>query len=77
MAEELLRKETVTLPDITRILGARPFPMKESLKEYFDELVEREEEDKVKKEEKDKKEEEEKNSANTPGSNVDNVDKHG
>ena len=46
LAEELLKKETVNLPDIVRVLGKRPFPMKESLREYLEELVQREEEDK-------------------------------
>jgi hypothetical protein len=37
----LLAKETINLIDINRILGERPFPMKESLKEYLVELQER------------------------------------
>ena len=40
-AEELLAKETLSLPDIVRIMGPRPFPMKETLKEYLVELTER------------------------------------
>lgn len=41
MAEELLAKESVTLVDIVRILGHRPYPLKESLKEYLKEMLER------------------------------------
>ena len=41
LAEELLKKETLTLPDIVEILGPRPFPMKENLMEYMEELKER------------------------------------
>ena len=41
LAEELLAKESIGLPDIIRILGDRPFPMKESLREYLTELMER------------------------------------
>jgi hypothetical protein len=31
--------------DIVRILGSRPFPMKESLKEYLKEMMERKDTD--------------------------------
>ena len=41
LAEELLRKETVNLMDIVKVLGERPFPLKESLREYLTELRER------------------------------------
>ena len=41
MAERLLEKETLSLPDIVEVLGPRPFDMKESLKEYLTELRER------------------------------------
>ena len=41
LAEELLAKESIGLPDIIRILGERPFPMKETVKEYLQELMER------------------------------------
>ena len=41
LAEELLRKESITLPDILRILGDRPFPLKESVREYLVELEDR------------------------------------
>merc|ERR1712194_178845 len=52
LAEELLEKESINLPAIINIIGERPFPMKESLREYLTELTEREraaEEEKVKK----------------------------
>jgi AFG3 family protein len=38
LAEELLSKETITLPDILRILGDRPYPLKETVREYLEEL---------------------------------------
>lgn len=61
LAEELLEKESINLPAIINIIGERPFPMKESLKEYLTELTDREraaEEEKVKKQmEEDAKEE--------------------
>ncbi len=41
MAEELLAKESIGLPDIIKILGERPFPMKETVKEYLKEMMER------------------------------------
>ena len=41
LAERLLEKETLSLPDIVEVLGPRPFDMKESLKEYLTELRER------------------------------------
>lgn len=45
MAERLLEKETLSLPDIVEVLGPRPFDMKDSLKEYLTELRERAEMD--------------------------------
>lgn len=42
LAERLLEKEVLSLPDIVEIMGPRPFPMKESLREYLEELKERE-----------------------------------
>lgn len=38
LAEELLAKETLSLPDIVDILGPRPYPVKESVMEYLQEL---------------------------------------
>ncbi len=43
LAEELLAKESIGLPDIMRILGDRPYPLKETVKEYLHELMERKE----------------------------------
>merc|ERR1711920_914272 len=43
LAEELLKKETLALPDIVEILGPRPFPLKETLTDYLKELRERQE----------------------------------
>ena len=45
LGDRLLAKETISLPDIVDTIGARPFPMKETLKEYMQELRIREEED--------------------------------
>jgi len=58
LAERLLEKETISLPDIVEILGPRPFPLKTSLLEYLEELKERINEDE--KEAADKKAQEEK-----------------
>ena len=41
LAEELLEKESINLPDILRVLGERPFPLKENVREYLEELQER------------------------------------
>lgn len=41
LAETLLEKETINLPIIIKCLGERPFPMKENLKVYLDEITER------------------------------------
>ena len=38
LAEELLEKETLSLPDIVDVLGQRPYPIKESVVEYMQEL---------------------------------------
>ena len=43
MAEELLAKESISLPDIVKILGDRPYPLKESVREYLEELKQRQE----------------------------------
>jgi hypothetical protein len=43
LAEELLAKESIGLPDIIRILGDRPFPMKETVREYLQEMLDRKE----------------------------------
>jgi len=45
LAERLLEKETISLPDIVEILGPRPFPLKATLLEYLEELKERINED--------------------------------
>ncbi len=54
LAEALLEKETLALPDIVEIMGARPYPYKATILEYLEELKLRDVEDKeaeVKKEE--------------------------
>jgi len=38
LAERLLAKETLSLPDIVDVLGPRPYPIKESVKDYLEEL---------------------------------------
>ena len=43
LAEELLKHESINLPQIIKILGDRPYPLKESIKEYLDELEKRKE----------------------------------
>ena len=50
----LLSKETLTLPDLVDTLGMRPFPLKESLIEYLEELRSREQNDKYQKDKKDR-----------------------
>ena len=41
LAEVLLEKESINLPQIIKVLGERPFPMKESLKDYLQEITKR------------------------------------
>ena len=41
----MLQKETLALPDIVDCLGKRPYPLKESLQEYLEELRERKHEE--------------------------------
>jgi len=41
LAEKLLEKETLSLPEIVEVLGQRPFKMKDSLKDYLQELKDR------------------------------------
>jgi hypothetical protein len=65
----LLAKESISLPDIVRILGDRPFPLKESIRQYLEELKTRKEQDDEKEEEKKHKEHAEK-AANTPADEV-------
>ena len=60
LALELLKKETLNLPEIVDILGPRPFPLKETVAEYLRELRGRkvtEAEDSAAKEEVDKEKE--------------------
>lgn len=45
LAQRLLEKETLALPDIVEILGPRPFPLKDSILEYLEELRERDRDD--------------------------------
>ena len=45
LAEKLLEKETLSLPDIVDTLGQRPYPIKETLKDYLQELRDRQEQD--------------------------------
>ena len=58
LAERLLEKEVVTLPDIIDILGERPWPMKENIKEYLEEIKERRKEEKEEEEAREKLEQE-------------------
>ena len=41
LAESLLEKESINLPEIIKVLGDRPFPMKETLRDYLEELNKR------------------------------------
>jgi hypothetical protein len=41
LAECLLEKESINLPEIMAILGERPYPLKDSVKEYLEELEKR------------------------------------
>ena len=71
LSEKLLEKEVLTLPDLIEILGERPFPMKENIKEYLAEIKERniEEQEAAEKEAEEKmKQENEKESEDDPDS---------
>jgi hypothetical protein len=48
LAKELLLKETLDLLDIVRILGERPFPLSESMKDYYKEIENKKNPDSVK-----------------------------
>lgn len=41
LADKLLEKETVNLPDIIDVLGERPYGMNETLTEYLQEMRQR------------------------------------
>lgn len=56
LAQELLEKETLDLLDIVSILGERPFPMTDSIKDYMKEIE-------IRKKDKLDKEQAEKNKA--------------
>ena len=43
LAEELLKHESINLPQIINVLGDRPYPLKESIKDYLEELENRKE----------------------------------
>jgi AFG3 family protein len=60
LAEELLQRETLSLPEIVDILGPRPFPLKESLNDYLQELRDRQQVENEMKEEEEKAEAEKK-----------------
>ena len=45
LAEKLLEKESINLPEIMEVLGERPYPLKESIKEYLKELEKRKQEE--------------------------------
>lgn len=45
LAKTLLEKEVVTLPDLIKVLGERPWPMKEHIREYLEEIQERNKEE--------------------------------
>ena len=47
LAEELLEHESINLPQIMKILGDRPYPLKESIKEYLQELEKRKQEEEI------------------------------
>ena len=47
LAMELLEKESINLPQIMKILGERPYPLKESIKEYLEELEKRKQEEEM------------------------------
>jgi AFG3 family protein len=53
LAEKLLEKESINLPEILKVLGERPYPMKESVRQYLEELTEREEKEAIDKQTKD------------------------
>ena len=42
LAQRLLEKETLSLPDIVNVLGPRPYPHKQSILDYLEELRDRE-----------------------------------
>lgn len=50
LAESLLEHESMNLPKIIKVLGNRPFPMKESMREYLEELESRESQEKQREE---------------------------
>ena len=41
LAESLLEHESINLPQIIKVLGERPFEMKESIKDYLREIENR------------------------------------
>lgn len=45
LAERLLEKESINLPEIIEVIGDRPFEMKESIKNYLNEMRERQEQE--------------------------------
>ena len=45
LAERLLERESINLPEIMEILGDRPYPLKDSIKEYLQELEKRKQEE--------------------------------
>lgn len=58
LAKKLLEHEVISLPDIIDVLGPRPFPMKETIKEYLEEMEKRNAEENMTTEESEETEEE-------------------
>ncbi len=75
MAEELLAKESIGLPDIIKILGDRPYPMKETVKEYLQEMMERKEKEDTEKQSQTTAEEEAKKEESSPSTPEEKKDK--
>jgi hypothetical protein len=75
LAEELLAKESIGLPDIIKILGDRPYPMKETVKEYLQEMMERKEKEDTEKQSQTTAEEEAKKEESSPSTPEEKKDK--
>ena len=70
LGDVLLEKETIGLPDIIKVLGERPYGMSETMKDYLQELQQREADEAA------KKEEEEEQDKDSDDEGTDNEDKN-
>ena len=75
LGDVLMEKETIGLPDIIKVLGERPYGMSETMKEYLQELQQRESDEAAKKEEEEDEEDDDDEETDNEDKNDDQKEK--